>query len=77
MLLIQGLNKGKNMNELLLKVENLQVAANEPLLKGLSFHIQAGEILALVGGSGSGKSLTALAIMRLLGNALHIRAGQK
>ncbi|MEN9464762.1 MAG: hypothetical protein RL217_943 [Pseudomonadota bacterium] len=64
------------MNELLLKVENLQVAANEPLLKGLSFHIQAGEILALVGGSGSGKSLTALAIMRLLGNALHIRAGQ-
>ena len=32
----------------------------------ISFDIRAGETLALVGGSGSGKSVTALSIMKLL-----------
>ncbi|NBN62855.1 ABC transporter ATP-binding protein [Pannonibacter tanglangensis] len=37
-----------------------------PILKSLSFALQAGDTLGLVGESGSGKSLTALSILRLL-----------
>ncbi|MGH9061775.1 MAG: ATP-binding cassette domain-containing protein, partial [Acidimicrobiales bacterium] len=33
---------------------------------GASFHLDPGEVVALVGESGCGKSMTALAIMRLL-----------
>ncbi len=37
-----------------------------PIVHGLSFDVAAGSTLAMVGGSGSGKSVTALATMRLL-----------
>jgi peptide/nickel transport system ATP-binding protein len=37
-----------------------------PIVKNLSFAIEAGEILGLVGASGSGKSMTARAIIQLL-----------
>ncbi len=55
----------------LLQVENLQVEFKtrdgivEPL-SGISFDVKAGEILGLVGETGSGKSVTAQAIMGLL-----------
>lgn len=66
---------------MLLEVNNLSVnilsqTDSVPLLKDLSFEVQAGEILALVGGSGSGKSVTSLALMRLLPNALRITNGK-
>lgn len=66
---------------MLLEVKNLRLNVHsdqglKPLLKDLNFSVEAGEILALIGGSGSGKSLTALTIMRLLANALKIQSGE-
>ncbi|KST60921.1 peptide ABC transporter ATP-binding protein [Methylobacterium sp. GXS13] len=55
----------------LLSIENLQVhfrtsdGANRAV-DGVSFAIQAGETLAIVGESGCGKSVTAMSILRLL-----------
>jgi peptide/nickel transport system ATP-binding protein len=54
-----------------LSVENLAVAVRDksalvPVLESLSFSVEAGRTIALVGESGCGKSMTALAIMGLL-----------
>lgn len=53
----------------LLAVEQLTVGfgrRHEPALRGISFQLGAGERLGLIGESGSGKSVTALAVMGLL-----------
>jgi peptide/nickel transport system ATP-binding protein len=51
----------------LLEIDSLSVSIGAAqILKNLSLDVGAGEILGLVGASGSGKSMTALAIMRLL-----------
>jgi peptide/nickel transport system ATP-binding protein len=53
----------------LLKVHNLDLSiAQNPILKDISFEIEAGRILGVVGESGSGKSITALSILQLLPN---------
>ncbi|CAG0986524.1 MAG: ABC transporter ATP-binding protein [Rhizobiaceae bacterium] len=43
---------------------------------GVSFHIKAGEIVALVGESGCGKSMTALSTMRLVSSPVSVTGGQ-
>src|SRR5580765_8287039 len=59
------------MTERVLTVESLRVAlpvaaGTLHAVDGVSFHVDRGETLCIVGESGCGKSLTALAIMDLL-----------
>jgi branched-chain amino acid transport system ATP-binding protein len=50
-----------------LTVENLQVSyGNIRALHGLSFHIEAGEIVCIIGANGAGKSTTLRAVSRLV-----------
>jgi len=60
----------------LLAVDDLAVEiAGVPVVDGVSFSMAPGEVLALVGESGCGKSLTALALLRLLPPAARLSAG--
>ncbi|SKB08449.1 ABC transporter ATP-binding protein [Aeromicrobium choanae] len=62
----------------LLEVSGLTVATHDDrapaLVKGVSFSIEAGEIVGVVGASGSGKTLTALAVAQLLPRTLDVDA---
>jgi peptide/nickel transport system ATP-binding protein len=60
-----------------LAVENLSLSiAGARVVDDVSFAVAKGEVLALVGESGCGKSLTAAAIMRLLPAAVRQTAGR-
>jgi peptide/nickel transport system ATP-binding protein len=55
----------------LLEIDNLQTHFATPdgvarAVEGLSFHIDAGETVAIVGESGCGKSVTSMSVLRLL-----------
>jgi peptide/nickel transport system ATP-binding protein len=67
-------------NPTLLEVRQLHtwLASEDSVVRaveGLSFSIEAGETFALLGESGSGKSITALSIMRLLPDAGRVVSG--
>jgi oligopeptide/dipeptide ABC transporter ATP-binding protein len=60
-----------NGNELILEIKNLKVYfyTDDGVVKavdGIDFHVKRGEILALVGESGCGKSVTSFSIMQLV-----------
>jgi peptide/nickel transport system ATP-binding protein len=60
-----------------LSVEDLTVDIDgASIVDGVSFSVGAGEVMALVGESGCGKSLTALALLGLLPNAAKIVRGR-
>jgi peptide/nickel transport system ATP-binding protein len=65
----------------LLEIGNLSICVDTdgdllPIVDDINLTVKAGEILALVGESGCGKSVTAQSIMRLLPKALKIESGQ-
>ncbi len=76
-----GAGGSVTMGETLLRVDDLSVALstgasmNVPVIDGVSFALRRGETLALVGESGCGKSMTALALMRLLPESAHVTGG--
>jgi len=64
----------------LLKINNLALEEKNKhylLVKDVSFSIEKGQIYGLLGESGSGKTLTALSIIRLLPPNIKISSGQK
>ena len=77
MLLTQGLIK---IMSKLLEVKNLYLSIESEnenkILKDINFSINSSEILSLIGESGSGKSLTALSIIRLLEKNCRIKKGK-
>lgn len=73
---VSGLrDRVKDCSPLLLSVENLCVRVKDPekpkeILKDISFTLHKAEVLAITGETGSGKTMTAKAIMGMLGPGL-------
>jgi len=60
----------------LLSINNLTVAVgSKALVDQVSFDVPEGKIVAIAGGSGSGKTTIGLSILRLLPSALNIKQG--
>ena len=65
----------------LLTIKNLHISLHDgqgckDLLRGVSLNVRQKETVALVGGSGSGKTSLGLAILRLLPAAMQVQEGQ-
>jgi len=65
----------------LLEIKNASISLKVddslvPITQSMSFAIMPGKVLALVGESGCGKSVTALSLLRLLASQLEISEGE-
>lgn len=58
-----------------IELKNISLQAGRPLVNGVSLSLKRGRVLALVGGSGSGKSLTCAAALGILPAGVHQTAG--
>lgn len=58
-----------------IELQNLALHAERPLVNGVSLTLTRGRVLALVGGSGSGKSLTCAATLGILPTGVRQTAG--
>ncbi len=68
-------------NEILLEVKDLHTsfftqAGEVKAVNGVSFYLRRGEILGIAGESGSGKSVTMLSVLKLLGRSGKITSGE-
>ena len=68
-------------NNVLLEVRDLHITLDFdgddiPVVEGIDFELSAGKVLALVGESGCGKSITSQSLLRLLPRELRISSGQ-
>ena len=66
----------------LFEIDNLQIQARKedgtpiPIVKGVSFKVKAGQVVALIGESGSGKSTISLATMAYCRPGLEFPGGE-
>ncbi|VFS01100.1 nickel transporter ATP-binding protein NikD [Citrobacter koseri] len=58
-----------------IELQNIVLQADRPLVHGVSLALRRGRVLALVGGSGSGKSLTCAAALGILPAGVRQTAG--
>lgn len=74
---IKNSDRNHRIRESLIKINNLTIttASNKELIKQMKLSIEPGEMMGLIGESGSGKSLTAAAILGLLPSTLKIKSG--
>jgi peptide/nickel transport system ATP-binding protein len=68
-------------NDVLLEVRDLHITLDFdgddiPVVEGINFELSAGKVLALVGESGCGKSITSQSLLRLLSRELRISSGE-
>lgn len=59
-----------------IELRNMVIEADKPLVKGVSLTLTRGRVLALVGGSGCGKSLTCAAALGVLPAGVRQTSGQ-
>lgn len=59
-----------------IELQNIVLQARQPLVHGVSLSLKRGRVLALVGGSGSGKSLTCAAALGILPAGVRQTAGR-
>lgn len=68
-------------DDLLLEIRDLHITLDSdgediPIVEGIDFQLATGKVLALVGESGCGKSVTSQSLLRLLPRELRITSGQ-